>query len=232
MASRPCKASLVCCLVLGMLFGLMGCGGAKTPETAAQRYLEKKYGESFTVGTLSRKSGSGPFSDADYTGTAYSESLPQFPFDMWVSKDCKSVQDTYYAAQMTPYIDAWMQERAEQVWETCKVRDQIEILRCQDDAAYQPGDVESFFSQETFSNTIVLLLPEEEKTEQMGDNVWTFLESVRDAGNGWLTVCWLTEEELEEADVYESAVLSDAEQTQSVSMGLSRNEILKIFTMN
>lgn len=144
-------------MVACMLFGLFGCSAGTAPEEAAERYLEKKYGEDFQVGTLRRKEG-GPFLDENYTGSAWAEGRPMERFSVWVSSDGKTVKDARYTVELLPAINDWVAGHAAGIWESAETAVVVDALSHNAGADYGTGDFLRFYREESVDNTVVLVL--------------------------------------------------------------------------
>ena len=159
--SLPCKKCRYRWAVLGvvmmMLFGLFGCSSKQTPQQAAQRYLERKYGTTFVVEELTKK-GNGPFKTEDYSGHAYETGKPLESFSVWVSGDKKTVYDARYALQLRPSLESWVQEKAGQVWSGVKAAAILDVIRYNPEADYGPEEFERFLKEESAECIIYLVL--------------------------------------------------------------------------
>lgn len=181
-------------VVMGMLIGLFGCGkNTSTPEQIAERYLERKYEKTFIVSKLTKKD-AGSFQTPEYSGFAYEEGNPELQFKVWVSDDKKHVYDAYYSAQLLPAINSWLQERAEEQWDSVRVAAIPDVLRYHADADYAPDDFMDFLSEESVVFQIYLILPEEELTMETYRG---FDEAIKKYFRGYNKLLFVSENQME-----------------------------------
>lgn len=181
-------------VVMGMLIGLFGCGkNTSTPEQIAERYLERKYEKTFIVSELTKKD-AGSFQTPEYSGFAYEEGNPELQFKVWVSDDKKHVYDAYYSAQLLPAINSWLQERAEEQWDSVRVAAIPDVLRYHADADYASDDFMDFLSEESVVFQIYLILPEEELTMETYRG---FDEAIKKYFRGYNKLLFVSENQME-----------------------------------
>lgn len=161
MAFLKCKTGLrraaAVGMVMMMLFGLFGCGRPGTPEEAAARYLQRKYGESFELGPLTQKGG-GPFAQPTFSGIACPQDDPLSAFTVWVSGDLRTVTDARGATALLPALNDRVQTEARKLWPEAAAAVQL-IALTYDDSAHYGDDYLRFFQNETASAAVLLALP-------------------------------------------------------------------------
>lgn len=198
MKKRLFSVGIICMVTLG----LIGCRSEKkSPEEVVREKLFDKYHAEFDVGTLKRTR-SNTFRNEYYTGKAWDVHQPQYRFDVWLHKDLSEFHDSYYVVKLLPQIDAWVQELADEQWDRCRARDEVELLSYHDDAEYD--SMEDLFREENASHFVELFLPmgEMENQDLLIKRLRSFSSDILPTENGMIQVTFISEEQWKSLDIY------------------------------
>ena len=187
-------------MVICMFFGLGGCFSKKdqSPEEAAKRHLEKRYGKKFVILSLSSTNGEDPFLGTCYEGMAFCADLPGYPFSISLSSSQKNLQDAYHCVEILPYLDQWMEKEATNIWEDTDVGVvcNIEALNYELSGEYAKGDIQGFLKVQRVTPRIKLFFPEDMDTTDLAEALYEFSQIALSIGKGTIDVSFTEKHKL------------------------------------
>lgn len=191
-------------LLVGSIFNLFGCSDITSsiaPAEAARRALNEKYNSEFTIISLSRKDGAGPFVATEYSGMAYENTQPMLPFSIWVSTDNELLYDSYHCVEMVSLFDEWATRKADGIWKGSKVHAKVRLLRRSGNLEY--SNAEKFFSNEYADTTLTVCIPESMDLTNMEADVKDFFVSLGTGITGTANFYIMDCESLTDEELYE-----------------------------